>query len=245
MNVSVPIVFCHGVRAGVLILGSLLLVSCSGPTTYTTSEHHAFAIEPGDLQRHGIAFITPSSITGREQDRQSLALTFAMELKQHYPDLRVVTLSETLGALNRAGLLQNYKQMFVDYEETGIFDYSSLKAISEVTGCRYIAQLKLAGFRQENTGRFGLLGLRLMETKRATLRVFLQIWDSEEGTIVWEGYEEMNYAKDTYSEQGVSFLDIAEAIAAHMVSIIPYREPQPDDGSQQAMRQPLSEVTPH
>ena len=239
--IDVPVVCRCRISAGVLVLAAMCLSGCGGPATYTSAEHHAFTLQPGDLKRYGIAFVTPSSITGREQDRQSLALTFASELKARYPALRVVTLSETLGALNRAGMLQDYKQMFVDYEETGIFDRRRLKGVSEVTGTRYLAQLKLAGFRQENAGRFGFFGIRVLETKRATLRVFLQIWDSEEGTIAWEGYEEMNFAKDTYSEQGVTFHDIAAAIARHMVSVLPYRTAEADDASQQARSDPATD----
>jgi len=52
------------------------------------------------------------------------------------------------------------------------------------------------------------------------LRVFLQLWDSQSGAIVWEGYEEMDYAYDTYSEKGVMFYDIARAMAENMFANI-------------------------
>ena len=219
-----------------MMFGVLLLPGCIVPATYTTQEHRVFSLSPDDLQQYGIAFITPSSITGREQDRQSLALTFAEVLRKKYPEIKVVSLPETLGLLNRAGLLEEYKQMYVDYADTGIFRRDILNKISEETGARYLAQLNLAQFNQGAAGRFGFLGWRLLETKRATLRVFLQIWDGQKGTIAWEGYEEMNYAKDTYSEQGVSFNDIATAIAEHMVDAIPYKKRAKKTESQQATK---------
>jgi hypothetical protein len=92
-----------------------------------------------------------------------------------------------------------------------------------VTGTRYIAQLNLSSFDQWEKGRFGIFGLRVLETKRANIRVFLQIWDSEEGGIAWEGYEEMNYATETYTEQAITFHDITQQIAEHMVGRIPQR----------------------
>ena len=205
-----------------LILAGLLHVACSHQI-YTSEEHRAFNLTADDLYQKGIAFTTPSSITGREQDRQSLALTFAEVLREKRPDIFVVSLPETLSAINKAGLLNEYMLMYENYEQTGIFDHASLQKISTVTGTRYIAQLNLSGFDQGEKGRFGFMGLRLVETKRANIRVFLQIWDTEEGRIAWEGYEEMNFATETYTEKAITFYDITRQIAEHMVDRIPQR----------------------
>jgi hypothetical protein len=148
-----------------------------------------------------------------------MALTFAEVLREKRSDIHVVTLPETLGAVNRADLLDDYKAMYDDYADTGIFKKTSLQQISKATGARYLAQLKLAAFHQGSSTRFGVFGLRLFETKRANLRIFLQIWDGREGVIAWEGYEEMFFANDTYSEQGVMFYDVTRAIAEHMLLI--------------------------
>ena len=209
-------------RLSYILLAALLLSACSHQI-YTSEEHRTFNLTASDLYQKGIAFTTPSSITGREQDRQSLALTFAEVLREKRPDILVVTLPETLSAINKAGLLKEYMLMYENYEQTGIFDHSSLQKISTVTGTRYIAQLNLSGFDQGEKGRFGFMGLRLVETKRANIRVFLQIWDTEEGGIAWEGYEEMNFATETYTEQAITFYDITRQIAEHMVDRIPQR----------------------
>jgi len=216
-NVSNMDVFCVGIgRLTFILFLSFWLAACSGPTVYTSLQHRSINLAPGDLQHGGIAFITPSSITGREEDRQSLALSFVSILLSEHKDIRVVTLSETLSAVNRANMTTEYKIMFEEYQDTGIFKRDTLQKIGEVTGVRYIAQLKLAGFDQTTAGRFGLLGLRLMETKRANLRVFLQIWDSQEGSIVWEGLEELNLATDTFSDNTISFNDIARQSAREL-----------------------------
>lgn len=210
----------RGMRYSLLLLLVVLQFACSHQI-YTTEEHRAFQLTADDLFQKGIAFTTPSSITGREQDRQSLALTFAEVLREHRPDLNVVSLSETLSDINKAGLLEEYMQMYEKYERTGIFDRSSLQKISAVTGTRYIAQLNLSGFNQGEKGRFGIMGLRLVETKQANLRVFLQIWDAQEGVIAWEGYEEINFSTETYTEEAITFYDIARQIAENMVARIP------------------------
>ena len=213
----------NGMRLLILVL-PLWLMACTTPVAYTSLQHRTIDLKPGDLQHGGIAFITPSSITGREEDRQSLALSFVSILLSEHKDIRVVTLPETLSAINRANLTAEYKAMFEEYQDTGIFKRDTLRRIGEVTGVRYVAQLKLAGFRQESAGRLGVLGLRLMETKRSNLRVFLQIWDSQEGSIVWEGLEEINLSTDTFTENVISFNDIARQSARELLDHIPYEE---------------------
>ena len=222
--INMDVVYSGMYRLCFVLFLSFWLAACSSPTVYTSLQHRSINLSPGDLQHGGIAFITPSSITGREEDRQSLALSFVSILLSEHKDIRVVTLSETLSAVNRSDMTKEYKIMFEEYQDTGIFKRGTLQKIGEITGVRYIAQLKLAGFEQTTAGRFGLLGLRLMETKRANLRVFLQIWDSQEGSIVWEGLEELNLATDTFSDNTISFNDIARQSARELLEQIPYQK---------------------
>jgi len=222
--INMDVTYTGVYRLCFLLFLSFWLAACSTPTVYTSLQHRSIDLNPGDLQHGGIAFITPSSITGREEDRQSLALSFVSILLSEHKDIRVVTLSETLSAVNRANMTGEYKIMFEEYQDTGIFQQNTLRKIGEITGVRYVAQLKLAGFEQTTAGRFGLFGLRLMETKRANLRVFLQIWDSQEGSIVWEGLEELNLATDTFSDNTISFNDIARQSARELLEHIPYQK---------------------
>lgn len=240
MDIYKPIL-SRSIRFGLIILAGMLQGACSHQI-YTSEEHRAFNLTADDLFEKGIAFTTPSSITGREQDRQSLALTFAEVLREKRPDIHVVSLPETLSAINKAGLLDEYMEMYENYEQTGIFDYTSLQKISAVTGTRYIAQLNLSGFDQGEKGRFGIFGLRVLETKRANLRVFLQIWDTQEGMIAWEGYEEINFATETYTEKGITFYDIARQIAENMVARIPRKTEDEDNESAQAASQSSEET---
>jgi hypothetical protein len=81
--------------------------------------------------------------------------------------------------------------------------------------------LKLAGFRQESKGRWGALGLRVFETKSTTARLFLQIWDSKEGAIAWEGGVEMTMAYESASEETVTFSSVIEASARRLIARLP------------------------
>lgn len=204
-----------------LLLACLALAGCYGTQIYPTLQEQRIALTPGDLDAGGVAFITPSTVTGQEQEKQAVALSFAEVLKQERPGIRVSTLAETLGAVNRAGLADAYKRMYDDYRDTGLFSADLLKRVGEATGARYIAQLKLQRFEQGSQERFGILGIRIVETKYAHIRLFLQIWDSQSGGITWEGMQEMRYAHDTMSEEPVMQRTVLERTARDLVARLP------------------------
>jgi hypothetical protein len=200
----------------------LLLSGCTiAPQTNSEIEHTSIALSANDLEDFGIGFLTPAAATTLETDKQSLSLMFADELMQMRPDVRVATLPAVLSAVNENGMAEGYKQMYRDYLETGILEQDLLREIGDVANVRYLAQLSLAGFKQGGTRRFGVFGLRMVETKQATMRVFMQIWDSDTGIVAWEATQEVNYAYDTGAEKPVTFKTIAELTAREMFQVLP------------------------
>lgn len=215
--------------AALLAIGlALLLTGCgsqkiraetqqSSPTTEVVTIN----LRSEDLRTGGIAFITPSSVTGQEEDKQLLALAFTGVLRTVRPDLRIVPLPQTLSAVNRMGLTREYRQMFEDYRLAGIFDPETLQKVARATGMRYLAQLKLGAFRQEAKGRFGFLGIRVLETKTSTIRLLLQIWDSNDGSVAWEGSQESTVSHESLAEEYVSMKSIVEESARDLVAHLP------------------------
>ncbi|TMH72797.1 MAG: hypothetical protein E6H57_02785 [Betaproteobacteria bacterium] len=205
-----------------LVVGLVALAGCSlRPTYYQTLKEQATALRQGDLESAGIAFITPSTVTGQEQEKQVVALAFADVLKHQRPGLKVSSLAETLSAVNRAGLTEPYKRMYDDYRDTGLFSSDTLRRVAEATGTRYVAQLKLQGFGQGSKGRFGLLGLRIVETLYGDVRVYLQIWDSRDGSIAWEGMHELRISRDTTTEEPITMRVLLERSAQELVAKLP------------------------
>lgn len=189
----------------------------SAPTTQVL----AIALRSEDLRTGGLAIITPSSATGQEEDRQALALAFTEVLLNVRPDLRIVPLPQTLSAINRKGLTREYRQMFEDYRLAGIFDNEALQKVARVTETRYVAQLKLGAFRQESKDRFGILGLRVLQTKTSTIRLFLQIWDSTDGSVAWEGAQESTLSHESMAEEYVSMKSIVQESARELLARLP------------------------
>jgi len=211
------------VTAPALLLMAAALAGCGSmlPQVDAKITHKEIALDAADLAAGGIGFLTPSAATGREADKQALALSFATRLEADRTDLRVVPLPTVLSAVNSHELDQDYKQMYRDYLETGILDGALLRRIGEIGEVRYLAQLNLASFEQQSRSRFSLIGLRFVDTKQANIRVFLQIWDSRTGAVAWEGGGEVNYAYESVTEKPVSFQLVAGSAADRIYAGLP------------------------
>jgi hypothetical protein len=209
-------------RMKALPLVLLFLAGCSSaPIYYPTVREQVISLSKGDLEASGIAFITPSTVTGQEQEKEAVALTFADVLKSERPALRVWTLAETLGAVNKAGLAETYKRMYEEYRDTGLFSAEALRRVATAAGARYVAQLKLQAFNQGSKNRFGFLGLRLIETQHADVRLFFQIWDSRDGSIAWEAMQELRIARESTTEEPLMLRKLLEHSARELIARLP------------------------
>ena len=205
-----------------LLMLVLALAGCSlSPIEYPTLNEQPLTLRKGDLEASGIAFVTPASVTGQEQEKQAVALTFTDVMTAARPKVRVVTLPETLSAVNRAGITDAYRRMYEDYRTTGLLPADVLKRISGATGTRYIAQLNLQGFAQNSKNRLGIFGLRIIDTMLGDLRLYLQIWDSQDGSIAWEAMQELRIAMDTTKEQPIMLRTLLERSAQDLISKVP------------------------
>ena len=202
-------------------LASIVFALAGCSQSYPTLQEHRIALRPGELEASGVAFLTPSTVTGQEQEKQAVAFVFADVIKRERQKLRVVTLAETLGAVNRAGLVNEYKKMYDDYRDTGLLPQKVLHEVGKATGSRYLIQLKLQGFGQGAKDRFGLLGLRIVETQYAHVRLFFQIWDSNDGTVVWEAMQEIRMSHDTTSEEPIMQRTVLERTAKDLIARLP------------------------
>lgn len=184
-------------------------------------QHEGGGLTPDDLARDGLIFITPTAPTGQEADRQSVAFLFARVVKAERPEIPVTTLAQTVSAINREDLGSAYRGMYQDYQATGVLPRDVLGLIGDATGGRFVVMIELSSFYQTNRGRFSLLGIRFVETKIANMRMFLQIWDSLDGSVVWEASEEINIAIDTAVERPVTFEWVTEETARRLVALLP------------------------
>jgi len=204
----------------IIFIASFSIAGCS-TQLQTSLKHNVHLLEKQSLKQDGLTFITPTTITGMEEDKQYLALTFSHELQKLRPELKVSDLSTALGAINKSGYTENYAKMYVGYGTIGIFNKDMLKEVGAITNNRYLCQLKLSHFKSEAQGRLGLLGFSMFDTEKATLRLFVQIWDSYKGIIVWEAAQELTYAHDTSDEDPVTFERMIRLAAKDIAKVLP------------------------
>jgi len=188
---------------------------------YSAPKHDTLSLTQSDLRAGGLAFLTPSTVTGQEEDKQTLAYVFSAAMQAERPDIRFVSLPRTISAVNRAGLAETYRKMYHDYRDTGVFEAGMMQRVAQAAGVRYLGQLKLSRMEQNSRGRFGVLGLSLLNTQYANMRVFFQVWDSRDGAIVWEGIDEVTLAMDTGKELPMGFQQVAEQAAKNLVQRLP------------------------
>ncbi len=211
-----------GMGAPVALVLLALGTACSqAPQIQHSLKFDALDLQPGDLAREGIAFITPSSVTGQEQDRQAVAFHFALVLERERPDIPVTSLAETLSEINEAAMHREYSAMLRLYDETGILPALALRSIGELTGRRYVSMLKMASYSNLSSRRFAFFGMRIVQTKSANLRLFLQIWDTRTGAISWEANQELNLAFETLAEDSVTFEQMVEHMAYDLINELP------------------------
>jgi hypothetical protein len=169
------------------------------------------------LDDAGIGVLTPAAPTGQESDKQALGDSLSSALQHELAVAHVLGLPEMLSAINKAGLAGTYARALTDYENTGILDRDALRAIGEASGVRYLAKLNLGNFNQSSDKRLAIAGIRMFDTWRATIRVHLEVWDSQTGEIAWQGNDELVYAREGIKERPVTFRQVADVAATNLV----------------------------
>lgn len=202
------------------------LIACTAACSTARQSHsapkvNAPLLESGLLEDAGLAFLTPVAGGGNEEDKNALALVFAEVLSNARPQVRIVPLAQTLGAVNRAGLGHQYQRMYEGFRGAGVLDRDTLARLRGLTGARYFALLQLSEFRQELVGGPSLLGIQMRPAQSAHIRLFLQIWDSSDGIIVWEGINEVTFSDESPGGRGVTFSAIVERAARELIEQIP------------------------
>lgn len=165
----------------------------------------------------GVGVLTPAAPTGQESDKQALGDSLSAALQRELNMTPVLGLPEMLSAINKAGLAGNYARALADYENTGILDRDTLHAIGQASGVRYLAKLNLGNFNQSSDKRLAIAGIRMFDTWRATIRVHLEVWDSQTGEIAWQGNDELVYAREGIKERPVTFRQVADVAATNLV----------------------------
>lgn len=209
-KVLTGIVFCLG------------LAACAGPLSQFNFSAAELQRTPGfthqNLEDYKVGIL---SAIGGDGHRPVLGDSFSKALRQIHPEIPQVPTQEALSIINRADLAEEYARMLKDYEESGILRKATLSKIGKALGVRYVIQLSLLQYTQDTSTRFSILGIRFLQTRSSTLRVFAQIWDTSTGGIVWEGSSFVTLAGEDVREKPIAFEEVATRAWSELIKQLP------------------------
>jgi hypothetical protein len=196
----------------VLVLG-MLLSGCVGPLqqwgAQTSPMLKAPSFKSSMLESEPIAVLNAVVGVGLEGYSQQVSRSLFIALEQVRPPLKVISPLDMLSQINREGLEPEYATMVSQYLRSGILDRRVLEKIGKALNARYVFQPSMAAFAQFVSGRFSIFGLRLIQTRVSTLRLSVQIWDTQSGEILWEAAGEATLAGEDVREYRIPFEEIA------------------------------------
>jgi hypothetical protein len=203
-------------------LTALVLASCSTPLhtwdVATTSTPRSPGLDAATVSSGPIAtlgVVAPAALQGFTPVL-SHALTTALAAST--PPVRAIPTHETFNRLNESGLTATYDALITGFARHGILERAPLQQIAAALGARYVLQPGLAAFEQAVGDKFEVFGLKVIKTRLTTLRVWLQLWDSQTGRMLWESSGEITVAAQLLTqESSVSLDDIAERLWARMI----------------------------
>ena len=199
----------------------VLLPGCDPPylsDTYTTSTPEPKSFDTRDLAGMPVvvlAFVAPANLQGFSPTL-SHALTGA--LTDVAPPIREIPTNETLNRLTDQGLATEYADLRAGFARNGMLDRQRLRRIGLGLGPRYVLLPGLAQFDETVIDKFEAAGIKLLRNRVTTLRLWLQLWDSQTGHIVWESSGEVTTATVFLSaRQTVALERIAKRLLVRMI----------------------------
>jgi hypothetical protein len=210
-------------RIGRVLLATvvLLLAGCDPPylsDTYATSTPKPASLDTADLARMPVvvlAFMAPGNLQGLGP---TLSHAISGALAEVRPPIREISTDETLNQLTDKGLATEYADMRAGFARNGMLDRQRLRRIGLGLGSRYVLLPGVAEFNEEILDKYEAAGIKLLRNRVTTLRLWLQLWDSQTGHIVWESSGEVTVAAVFLSpKQTVALEQITKKLLVRMI----------------------------
>jgi hypothetical protein len=200
---------------------AVLLAGCDPPylsDTYATSTPKPASFDTSDLAREPVvvlAFVAPGNLQGLNP---TLSHALSGALAEVTPPIREIPTDQTLNWLTDNGLATEYADLRAGFARNGMLDRQRLRRIGSGLGSQYVLLPGLAQFDEEILDKYEAAGLKLLRNRVTTLRLWLQLWDSQTGHIVWESSGEATTATVFLSaKQTVALEQITKKLLVRMI----------------------------
>jgi hypothetical protein len=205
-----------------LMLGAMLLASCSTPLhtwdMHTAATPRLIPFDRAALAREPVATFGPAAPAGLQGLGPVVGHGLAEALAQASPSIQAIPAYEVMGRLNEQGLAVEYGELVAGFARGGILERQHLQRIGAALGAPYVLQPGLAEYSQVLADKFEVLGLKLLKTRLTTLRLWLQLWDTRTGQLLWEASGEVTVAAQLLTQESVvSLEDIAQSLWSRII----------------------------
>jgi hypothetical protein len=200
---------------------AVVLGGCGPPYLsgiYATSTPRPKSFDTSELVRTPVvvlAFVAPGNLQGLSP---TLSHALSSALTEVTPPISEIPTEETLNLLTDQGLATDYADLRVNFARNGMLDRQRLRRIGLGLGSRCVLLPGLAQFDESIIDKFEAGGIKLLRNRVTTLRLWLQIWDSQTGHLVWESSGEVTTATVFLSpKQTVALEQIAKKLLVRMI----------------------------
>jgi hypothetical protein len=210
------------VNLPIILLLVVFLVGCSTPfytwDANTTSTARPPSFDIGVLSNQPVAtigLIAPGGLLGYSA---SLSHALVDALAGASPPIRGIPAHEIVNALNDLGLATEYADLLLGFERAGIMERERLQRIGSALGFRYLLVPGMTEFSHAIVDRFEFSGIKIVRTRITVMRLWLQLWDTETGHILWESAGEIATTSDVLKQDRiVPVVEFAELLWSRMI----------------------------
>ena len=181
------------------ILGSwaILLSGCTPlylSDTHTTSTPRSQSFDVAQLASEPVATFGLIAPAGLQGFSATLSYALIAALSEASPPIRGIADYETANKLNGQALATEYGDLISGFARSGILERERLQRIGSALGSRYVLLPGLAEYNQVIIDRISIYGWNVIQSRVTTLRVWLQLWDTKMGQILWQSSGEITLA---------------------------------------------------
>ncbi|HEU4342227.1 MAG TPA: hypothetical protein VFU31_11700 [Candidatus Binatia bacterium] len=197
------------VSAAIYAFSVMFIVGCT--PLYMWDTHITSTPRPNsgvaELAGEPVAMLGPITPAGLQGFSPFLSRSLIAAISEASPSFRGIPTHETVNVINGQGLSGEYTDLISGFVRSGILERERLQRLGSALGSRYVLLPGLADFNQVLVDRFEIVGFKMVRNRVITLRLWLQLWDTQTGQIVWESTGEATMASELLLPQRIVPLD--------------------------------------
>ncbi len=205
----------------ILACSTALVTGCGRPLFVSdaavTSSPRPQSVETSVLAGEMVATLVPIAPAALQGYSPMATLSLSSALSEASRPINNIPAYETVSRLNGQGLAADYADMMSDFGRGGILDRPRLTRIGTALGAKYVLLPGVADFSQTLTDRLDLAGWKVFKNRVIYLKLWLQLWDTRRGQLLWESAGEVIVASEIFKEQVVPIHAISKRLWLRMI----------------------------